>query len=131
MSYSICPTSEHRDPRYQQVDFARPVTWRPAVSILFAYANARFRRVARWFKLVPSNRRKRGTRRTRQARRQSSFNLQQLHLKDQRGVGRNVGAGAALAVGQLGRNRQLALAAHFHAGDAFVPTLDDFAGAEL
>ena len=37
---------------------------------------------------------------------------------------------ARLAVGQFGRDAQLALAADFHAGDTFVPSLDDVALAQ-
>src|SRR5207302_9887286 len=37
---------------------------------------------------------------------------------------------AALAVGELARDRELALAAHLHARDALVPALDDPALAE-
>src|SRR5262245_3715306 len=55
---------------------------------------------------------------------------EQLDFEDERGVGRDDVAGAALAVGQVRRNGQLALAADFHAGDAFVPALDHFAPAK-
>ena len=40
------------------------------------------------------------------------------------------GGGASGAVAQLGRQRELALAAHLHAGDAAIPALDHLAGPE-
>ena len=39
-------------------------------------------------------------------------------------------AGALIAVAQVGRDDELAPAAFFHAGHAFVPALDDSAGAQ-
>src|SRR5687767_8825346 len=60
----------------------------------------------------------------------SVLDLEQLHLKVELGVRRDDVAGALGAVAEIGRNDQLANAAHLHAGDAFVPALDDPAGAE-
>src|SRR6185312_17234052 len=60
-----------------------------------------------------------------------SVDLEQLDLEDQRGIGRDHVAGAALAVAEFRRNGQLAFAADLHAGDALIPTLDDPAGAQL
>src|SRR5262249_25447634 len=58
-------------------------------------------------------------------------NLQQFDVEDERGVGRDVAAGAAGAVGELRRDDQRARAADFHPGHALVPAGDDAAGAEL
>src|SRR6185437_13286659 len=55
----------------------------------------------------------------------------QLDIEHQRREGRNHPAGAARAVTQRGRDDQRALAAFLHAGDAFVPALDDLAAAEI
>jgi len=49
--------------------------------------------------------------------------LQQLHLKDEGGVGRDDGRAAAGAVREGGVDDQRALAAHAHAGHAQVPAL--------
>src|SRR5215475_8152085 len=58
------------------------------------------------------------------------LDLQQLNVEVQFRVGRDDVAGAAGAVAEFGRDDELARAANFHAGDAFVPALDDLAGAE-
>ena len=58
------------------------------------------------------------------------LDLEQLDVEDQRGVRRNHAAGAARAVAQSRRNHERALAAHLHAGNAFVPALDHAARAE-
>src|SRR5260370_32319388 len=55
----------------------------------------------------------------------SLFDSEQFNFKGQLRVRRNGIARAALTVAELGWNNQLTLAADFHAGDAFVPTLDD------
>src|SRR6266568_8312785 len=56
---------------------------------------------------------------------------EQLDLEHQRRVGRDSAREAARAVAELGRDGELALAAHLHALHALVPALDDLAGAEL
>src|SRR5262249_47448738 len=55
---------------------------------------------------------------------------EQLDFEYQGRVGRDHAAGAARSVAESRRNRQLALAAHFHALHAFVPALDDAPGAK-
>ncbi len=60
----------------------------------------------------------------------SLFDSEQFNFKGQLRVRRNGVACAALTVAELGWNNQLTLAADFHAGDAFVPTLDDSPSAE-
>src|SRR6185312_1048135 len=50
---------------------------------------------------------------------------QQLDVENQRGVGRNDTAGAALSIAELRRNDQRPLAADLHGDDALVPTGDD------
>src|SRR5262245_1371541 len=47
------------------------------------------------------------------------LDVEQLHFEDEGGIRRNHAAGAARSVAQLRRNGELALAADFHAGDAF------------
>src|SRR4051812_49599196 len=56
--------------------------------------------------------------------------FEQLHLEHQRRLRRNDAAAALVAVGEGGRDGEAALAADFHALDAFVPAADDVAGAE-
>ena len=56
--------------------------------------------------------------------------LQQFHFEDQRGVGRDHPAGPALAVGQVGGDHQLALAAHLHARYPLIPAADHPATAQ-
>src|SRR5690348_8815034 len=51
--------------------------------------------------------------------------FEQLDFEDERGVGRDDAAATVLAVGERGRDDELALAADLHAGDALVPALDD------
>src|SRR6202030_2031391 len=52
-------------------------------------------------------------------------------VEDQRGIGWNGAVGSAvLAIAQVRRNAQLALAANFHSRHAFVPSFDDFAVAQ-
>src|SRR5579872_5196119 len=55
---------------------------------------------------------------------------QQLHLEQQRCVGRDDAAGASGAVAEIGRDRELADAADLHRGDAFVPALDHLPHAD-
>src|SRR5258706_14974669 len=55
------------------------------------------------------------------------LHVKQFDVEHQCRVGRNNAAGAAGAVAQRGRNDQGALAANFHAGDAFVPAGDHLA----
>src|SRR5574343_680915 len=55
---------------------------------------------------------------------------QQFDVEDQGGVRWNHAAGAARAVAQIGRDDQLAAAAHFHALYAFVPATEHHAGAQ-
>src|SRR5512135_3422403 len=50
---------------------------------------------------------------------------QQLDVEDQRGIGRNDAAGAALSVAELRRDDQRSLAADLHGGDALIPAGDD------
>src|SRR3954468_3171042 len=57
-------------------------------------------------------------------------NFEQLDFEEQRGIRRDDAAGAARAVAELGRDRQLALAADLHAGHAFVPAADHVPLAE-
>src|SRR5882672_1682985 len=56
--------------------------------------------------------------------------FEQLDVEHQGGVGRDHAATALLAVGELGRDGELAHAADLHAFDALVPALDDIARAE-
>src|SRR5882724_10371363 len=62
--------------------------------------------------------------------RASLLELEQLDLEHQRRVGRDHAAGAARAVTELGRDQQRALRPDLHAGNAFVPALDDLPVAE-
>jgi hypothetical protein len=55
--------------------------------------------------------------------------LQQFNVKDQRRVARDRGRGARLAVAELGRDRDRALAAGAHAFDTNVHALDDITDA--
>src|SRR4030095_13794093 len=55
---------------------------------------------------------------------------EQLDLEDQRGAGWDDAARAALAVAEIGRDDQLALAADLHRAHALVPTLDHVAPAD-
>ena len=57
--------------------------------------------------------------------------IQQFHLKDQRGVGGNPARAAALAVGELRRNEQLPLVADLHQLQGFRPTWDDSVDRKL
>ena len=57
--------------------------------------------------------------------------FQQLHLEHQIGTWRNGSTCTALAVTQLGGDKQLAFPAFFHALNAFIPTRDDTTGAEV
>src|SRR5438874_3951187 len=50
---------------------------------------------------------------------------EQLHLEDQRRPRRNDAARAAVAVAEMRRDHELALATDTHRADAFVPSLDD------
>src|SRR5262245_66275600 len=59
-----------------------------------------------------------------------SADFQQLDFEKQRGVGWNHAARAARAVAERGRDGEQAGAADLHALHAFVPALDDHAGAE-
>src|SRR6185295_19091958 len=56
--------------------------------------------------------------------------LEQLDLEHQRRVRRDHAAAAMLAVGERGRDGELALAALLHAFNALVPALDHVACAE-
>ena len=58
------------------------------------------------------------------------FHLQQLNLEMQLGIRRNTGS-AFLTVGEIRRDDELAFAAFLHAGNAFVPALDDLASTEV
>ncbi len=58
------------------------------------------------------------------------LHIHQLHVEDQGCVGRNYPRITLGSVGQVWRNAQLALATYLHAGDTFVPALDDLAGAQ-
>src|SRR3954467_10501675 len=51
-------------------------------------------------------------------------NFEQLDFEEQRGICWDDAARAARTVAEVGRNRQLALAADLHAGHAFVPAAD-------
>src|SRR5439155_919190 len=55
---------------------------------------------------------------------------EQLDLEDERGVGRDGARKSLLAVAHLGRDGQLAPAAHLHPDHALVPALDDLPAAE-
>src|SRR5438309_2296263 len=55
----------------------------------------------------------------------------QLDVKDQRRVRRDLRRAAGRAVPEVAGDRQLALLADLHPHDAFVPPLDDLALAEL
>lgn len=63
-------------------------------------------------------------------RARSLFDLEQLDVEDQLGVGGNAGEGL-LAVSKLGRNGETALSTGGHAGNTDVPTLDDLTTSEL
>src|ERR1700674_338150 len=63
-------------------------------------------------------------------RRYELLHIYQSHVKDQGCVGRDDCRITTLPVGQIWRNAQLALASDPHAGDAFVPALDDLARAQ-
>ncbi len=58
------------------------------------------------------------------------FERDELHFEDEEGVGRNDTAGAAFAIGELGRDDREALFANGHIHDRFVPTGDDLALAD-
>lgn len=58
------------------------------------------------------------------------FDLQQLDIEDQLGVGWDAG-NALLAVREMRRDRDAALATDGHAGDTDIPALDDLALAQL
>src|SRR5580700_10826811 len=60
----------------------------------------------------------------------SALHVQQFDIEDQGGVRRDDAAGAARPVAEFGRDDERALAAHLHAGNAFVPTGDDLMLAE-
>ena len=64
------------------------------------------------------------------ARSRDFLNAEQFDFKFERGVGRNHAARAVFAVGVFGSDHKLALAAHLHAGKAFVPAADHLTGAE-
>src|SRR3954469_7709475 len=57
-------------------------------------------------------------------------NFAQLDFEEQRGIRREYASRSARAVAELGRDRQLALAADLHAGHAFVPAADHVPLAE-
>src|SRR5262245_52586335 len=57
--------------------------------------------------------------------RAGSLHPHQLDIELERGVGRDDRGPAVGAVGDAGRDRELALAPDLHAGDPFVPALDD------
>ena len=57
--------------------------------------------------------------------RRTAASLDQLHLEDQHRVGRDIRAGAAFAVTELGRDLQPADAAGLHPRDTQAPALDD------
>src|SRR6202007_1098538 len=62
------------------------------------------------------------------------LNGEQLDLKDQRGVWPDNATGAALAVGQIGGNKQLPLRSYRHKQQRLVPALDhltDLKGSRL
>src|SRR5256714_12038864 len=61
----------------------------------------------------------------------SLLDLEELDIEEQRRVGRNRAAGAALTVAQLRRDDQRALAANLHPGNALVPAADDLPAAQL
>ena len=66
----------------------------------------------------------------RRCRAQRGLMSSQLDLEAQRRVRRNGAAGAALAIGELGRADELGLAADLHLLHAFGPALDDAAERE-
>lgn len=55
----------------------------------------------------------------------SLLNVEQFHLENQRAVGRNRRTGTVGAVGQIGRNDEFELVAHFHELQPFRPAGDD------
>src|SRR5215471_13834034 len=57
--------------------------------------------------------------------REESLHAHQLDIELERGIGRDDRRPAGRAVGDGGGNRELALASDLHAGDPFVPALDD------
>src|ERR1035441_10558037 len=50
---------------------------------------------------------------------------QQFDLKNEGGVGANVGARAALAIGKVGRKKELPLRSHWHQLEGLGPAFDD------
>src|SRR5688572_3851697 len=60
----------------------------------------------------------------------SSTNADEVHDEDERLVGPDHAAGPALAVRQVGRDRDAAASADAHPGDALVPAGDHLALAE-
>src|SRR6185437_1350174 len=58
------------------------------------------------------------------------LHFEQLHVEDQRRVGRYHATRAARAVSHVRRNDQRALTTHFHADHTFIPSLDHLACAE-
>src|SRR5882672_6461919 len=68
-----------------------------------------------------------GRGRSRRRARLVSTHAEQFHFENQRRVWRDDAAGAAGAVTERRRNRELALAAHFHALHSLVPAADDLA----
>src|SRR5512133_478644 len=81
----------------------------------------------------PSRRGGRGParRRLRRRARRRLAHAHEVHDEDERLVGADDAAGAALAVGQVRRDRDAPPAADLHAGHALVPSGDDLALAEL
>src|SRR5262245_54964418 len=71
------------------------------------------------------------SRRSRAPKDAISAHAEQLDLEDQRRARGDRAREAAVGVGELGRDRELAQAADLHAGDTLVPALDDLPGAEL
>src|SRR4029077_18192860 len=59
------------------------------------------------------------------------FHFEELDVEQQRRIGRNRAAGAALAVSELGRNDERARAADFHPGHALVPAANDLPAPQL
>src|SRR5207249_856753 len=62
---------------------------------------------------------------------QALFDAQELHLEYEGGLRRDWAAGrTGIAISELRRDGEFALAAYFHGQDAFVPSFDDLALAD-
>jgi hypothetical protein len=61
----------------------------------------------------------------------SLADVEEFHVEEQRGVGRDDAASTARTVPEFGGNAQLTFAADFHSRDALLPALDYMASSDL